>query len=893
MDEMNLFPYLGRSKNLIENFFIIGIDENILSEIGQNIFENGQNLEITVISDIISDAAFENVDIMDIISQVYPDKQNIIIKDNAKNEPNPTSVTFTYFFNSTFYSCYALKFYEKTKIGESDYFISKSFVIISEYPYFTTFHIICSQIFKMNICKQNDAKDSINNIEGKNNINNIPIEIFIHCLVNYIPSPLNKKIVLDIFPNNKIIIPELTGYPYIDFDICNLLFNKDKPVKINNFIKVYILMFLEIDLLIFCPDHEKLNLIMCLLVNLIYPLIDSEYSKHIKSLSKKKLSNGFDVMYPTFRGMISNFDSKINLSNFRGLNFIVEFDDKMETILLGNEIENEKEKKEIYEKRKLLEYIDKIYNYKNAHSSFLASYLTILRKELENIRIEYKKYKSNNNSFFNINEEIIKFNKKVQEAFYNFNLNIMKIFYNDYKLDNSKFEIIENRDKIKNTNNDFSEEEIIFMKIFRETTRYNKYYVSFVKHFESIDELKFAHLFSDDFIINLKMNTNKYDNVNNYFEIMDRFFDPNSNENESDKNCVIDYEYLFKDFEEFYQEKIEQKINRIKTKSQSKLFALNKKILNEFLFYKNNKEFFKSLKEKEKNKMEFKRIKKMYIAKIIEYHHIPQEINNTNINSEEIINNNENNNDEYWISCSFIFIFSIVFPFFSHSNIIIYLKDLLINTLNKIEYFQRYYIEIVLKSIYYYYLYNEKRGMFPDLTLENIKSYYNIILKELIIKKSILSKEEILFFFKKILHDDNKNKNKIIKNENNINTKPEKNNIFQYDKDIEEIKKIIKQDIIKEKDVENLVFIFSNKKELKRKKMNNGKEIHSKIYLIYKEFLINNFELKKFDFKILKIIINVIHLTKSQELSLFLYKSMNILKNFESHKEKKKKKSNK
>ena len=93
--------------------------------------------------------------------------------------------------------------------------------------------------------------------------------------------------------------------------------------------------------------------------------------------------------------------------------------------------------------------------------------------------------------------------------------------------------------------------------------------------------------------------------------------------------------------------------------------------------------------------------------------------------------------------------------------------------------------------------------------------------------------------------------------------------------------------------MENLVFIFSNKKELKRKKMNNGKEIHSKIYLIYKEFLINNFELKKFDFKILKIIINVIHLTKSQELSLFLYKSMNILKNFESHKEKKKKKSNK
>ena len=32
MDEIKLFPFLGRSKNLIEHFFIIGIDENRLSE---------------------------------------------------------------------------------------------------------------------------------------------------------------------------------------------------------------------------------------------------------------------------------------------------------------------------------------------------------------------------------------------------------------------------------------------------------------------------------------------------------------------------------------------------------------------------------------------------------------------------------------------------------------------------------------------------------------------------------------------------------------------------------------------------------------------------------------------------------------------------------------------
>jgi hypothetical protein len=314
-------------------------------------------------------------------------------------------------------------------------------------------------------------------------------------------------------------------------------------------------------------------------------------------------------------------------------------------------IENENVNKDIEKKNQLIEYIDKIYNYKNVNSSFLANYLTILRKELKNIRAEYKKSKSNNNSFLNINEEIIKFNKKVQEAFYNFNLNILKKFYNDYKLDSSNFTIEKNME-IKNDN--FSEEEIIFMKTFRDTTRYNKYYESFVTYFESIDELRFSYLFSDDLIINLKMNTNKFDNFKNYFEIMDKLYD---NQNENDKKLVIDYEYLFKDFDIFYKEKIEPKKKKVKTKPNNQLFVLNKEIINDFLFYKNNKEFFKSLK-KEKNEIYFKTIKKMYIPKIIEYHHISEEIDDKKINYEGIVNNN----DEYFISSSFIFIFSIVFP---------------------------------------------------------------------------------------------------------------------------------------------------------------------------------------------------------------------------------------
>ena len=75
---------------------------------------------------------------------------------------------------------------------------------------------------------------------------NIPIEMFIHTLVNYIPSPLKNNIILNLFVNDDLItIPMLTGYPYIDFDLYKII----NIIPINEFIKIYILMFLEIPLL--------------------------------------------------------------------------------------------------------------------------------------------------------------------------------------------------------------------------------------------------------------------------------------------------------------------------------------------------------------------------------------------------------------------------------------------------------------------------------------------------------------------------------------------------------------------------------------------------------------------------------------------------------------------
>ena len=52
MDEnmkIKLSPFLVNSKNFIENFYIIGYDEKMLSKIGSNIIENNKNMKLSII----------------------------------------------------------------------------------------------------------------------------------------------------------------------------------------------------------------------------------------------------------------------------------------------------------------------------------------------------------------------------------------------------------------------------------------------------------------------------------------------------------------------------------------------------------------------------------------------------------------------------------------------------------------------------------------------------------------------------------------------------------------------------------------------------------------------------------------------------------------------------
>ena len=833
---IKLNPYLGRSKNLMEFFVIIGYEEKILEEYAQShqLENNNLDLEMSIISSVISDLAYGVFDPDRIIKQIYPDKPKII-KISKKEEPIPISSALFYSCfdsivgkNKVLYACYALRFYEKFNISKSSYYVPKAILIFSQYPYFTTFHNICLNTYEqIRNYKTNENND---------NENSFPIEILMHCLVNYIPSPINNDLKLMLFDrNNPIIIKKLTGYPYIDFDLCKVF----TFMPINEFIKIYMLTFLEIALLFFSPNLVKLNLFMYILNILNYPLIDSGYYWHIKSISKDEIKFGEDTLNPTFRGVNANFNHSFDFKNFRNLNYIVDIENKEIKCIR----EENDESKEI---SKLLKYISNILKGKKVRSYFLNDYLSTLKEKLNRIRSDYEKRGRNKtNSFFYIDKTIIEINEQMQEAFYDFILNILIQLNKDYKLDSNCTKIFKN--VIKNP--EFSEEENIFLKYYRNAIKYNTYFELFISNFTAVDELKVSLIFSDEYV-NVKMRDSKKEIPDkiNYFKLMDNFYSLSRKEKE------FDSQKLKEEFEKTY------KTRAIKTyirPTDNQLFELDKNLIKIFLFHKKSRDLFKSLKIKEKEEIKLDSIDKINIIGTIE-------------NYFYSLLNRQN-----YIRIASIFIFSIVFPLFPKKRTESFLKEILKN-LNKIKFFQRYYIYILLKSIHKYYLINKENNNFPELTFENIKTYCTLI-KDYLINNSFLPNEEIFLFLEKVLSNDEKKINEI----KNKKIKIDKNNfVFQYENEDNYENNIPDNFIIKDK--KNKLNFKYKGLEYKCKLIIDAPVIYQGIYSAYDTYFTSlNFNIVKIpSVNIIELIINVIYYLLNYEdknLTCYLLNSIIVL----------------
>ena len=205
-----------------------------------------------------------------------------------------------------------------------------AYCIISEFPYFTSFSLICQEIRNYSL-KQFEYS--------------LPTEILVYNIVNFTPSPIKNGIKLFIGGNvektrnkkninsslydnpfqefsksdlnnenykydnyHEIQFQQLSGYPLIDFNL-SLLFNL-LPVEV--ILKTFICTFLEEEIVFYSENIETLNMLMYIFSILNYPVNDITYYQSILSVSSNDYIIGnsmfTDKPFSSMMGVNSQFD---------------------------------------------------------------------------------------------------------------------------------------------------------------------------------------------------------------------------------------------------------------------------------------------------------------------------------------------------------------------------------------------------------------------------------------------------------------------------------------------------------------------------------------------------------------------------------------------------------
>ena len=743
-------PYLSFSQNIMEYFAIIGYQENFVHQILDSYKKKENKYPPKIISCITSSCDYGLVDNKVIIKQVYPENPLVIFinKNDANQEFPPTSrVIYSFCFDSTdgktklFYVCYAFKFYERYKyyLTENiyeEYYIPKAFCIISQYYYFSFFDYICKNLYSL-----------ISNKEL-----NIPIEITIYNIVNFIPSPINYSLHLDLFSyyfdTPEVDIGQLTGYPYLDFDLSEI-FNL---LPINLFLEIYLLTVIEQSMIIFSSNLEILNMVMFIMYILNYPCTDSTYFWHIVSVSKDDFTdenNFVGKIMVSLIGINSSYDENLDTSPFGRYHFIVDLDNKKIFLKQADRIT---EKGEINDFRNLEDLFPFLQNIirdkdKNIETIFLKQFIDRLRKSLEFILSRNPEFTPNPKNkyvnFFKSSKEIIEKNKRIQELFYDFMLNLLTIFYQDYSLTctfekitkDNPAEWIKRVYKLRNIeeNIEINENEEYFCYLFRIGVKYKTYYENFILNHEVLDDFKIPFYFSEE-IINIKMKdvSNKIINRLSLFNIIDSIYYSNSQRivNITLNNIYSEYMDKLKNYFIQFQNQDKNSNNSI-INNNKQLIVLNKSIINKYIFLLNN------LYDKEKLKELYPsiRIQEGELISTIDRRHIYNVIQN-NFEQKDFIEL------FHYLIYALVYVFAIASPLHSCNKMQIYLDDL-IQKLSLIKFFLRQHIYILIKTFFKYYCIHKSNDIYPDLNISNIKLYY-YNLTDFLKKNLVIPNEEMM-----------------------------------------------------------------------------------------------------------------------------------------------------
>ena len=496
------YPFSGIAPNLIDKFLVLAYDQKTIDFTYQNCELDSEGNKYSrficyefekspdVINEICNDYSKDLLDNDLIIEIIFPNcpymyflGKEYINTPREKDEEmatNPYPIIFSInpqdnsgskkSYNGLGYVFYILQEHKTDEEIDGYLYIPAAYVILSEFPYFYQFNLICSNIYNR-MKKESDE---------------IPIDIIIYNTIKFTPSPINKDIYL-IFGNQigvkqntnidieKIItllnskgkhdrtgipsmfFPQLSGYPFVDINV-SFIFNLIPPEII---LEVFIFSFLEHDIIFYSSRPELLNMIMYIFTCFNYPFNDSIYYWHILSVSQDSFMSGTSTFVgktsSTMTGILSVYAPDVMTTRKIKEHFVLDIDNKNFFYLYQEDNEEVGKTMELYTYIKnCSEYIINANsintteikkNNEDEEKQFFSEGIHLyqcIKKLLEELirrakkvtSIDYNKIdeeKAKKPDFFNLYDDeseliCIESNKRLQEAFLLFIINIMKNF---------------------------------------------------------------------------------------------------------------------------------------------------------------------------------------------------------------------------------------------------------------------------------------------------------------------------------------------------------------------------------------------------------------------------------------------------------------------------------
>lgn len=490
--EVNIeqFPN-ATSSHLIEKFIIVGytdvikkemainkIKSNIISKkIKYNDLDNLKSEEIgylpSALSSISSLSNFNMANEKFIIEYFFPIPPTIYYcnKECSKNkESQITNIIYNMieFQENIDYSGYAYSFYEKEIIELNKkesiiFYFPKAFIILTNYHYFYAFHKICEYLHKQFL------SDKVE----------IPLEIQIYNIVNFIPCPLDNKIELSFFLDtdlssiikfnnyeeykshnkNYIDLKQLKLYKNSDINICKI-FEYFSPETI---IHIYLQFISDKECAFFSGNKELLHYVLFIFNQFYFPIYPNVMTYGLNpnrfyiDIDYQCTIYGFLCTYEKYESYNPFIKSTEKESNFlniedkkkyktRGIEkennqpyFIVDIDKGLFKESNNSDYESSENEetrlKKMQRKQNLFNYLENLMNENREIDGNSETTLDLLIKELysklKSLSILIKE-KNLNSSFFIENEETENISKEILESFLRFNVLITNDYFNKF-----------------------------------------------------------------------------------------------------------------------------------------------------------------------------------------------------------------------------------------------------------------------------------------------------------------------------------------------------------------------------------------------------------------------------------------------------------------------------